>query len=221
MSQGLASSIANGWTIPAVESEENPCEGRKPPREENSCTAPDRYAIDSPVTRQIHMTARKGPLKRFLGFLYTVVVRHQAARVGVGLRVWGPTAVSPETEIGDYCNFNGMRIRGHGRVVVGDYFHSGDGCEIITTNHNYRGETLPYDQMVIHKDVTIGPCVWFGSRVIVLGGVTIGEGAIIQAGAVVVRDVPPLAMAGGNPAEVFAWRDREHYERLKAAGRFY
>lgn len=162
----------------------------------------------------------KGPLKLFLGMIYRTAVRFQAARVGQRLRVWGPTKVSSETEIGDYCNFNGMRIRGHGRVVIGDYFHSGDGCEIITTNHNYRGEALPYDDTVIHKNVIIGSYVWFGSRVLVLGGVEIGEGAIIQAGAVVVSNVPPLALAGGNPAKVFATRDKEHYDRLKAAGRF-
>jgi chloramphenicol O-acetyltransferase type B len=163
----------------------------------------------------------KGPLKQALGFVYQIAVRSRAAKVGRDLEVWGPTKVSRETEIGNHCNFNGMRIRGHGRVVIGDYFHSGDGCEIITTNHNYTGEALPYDETVIHKDVIIGPYVWFGSRVLVLGGVEIGEGAIIQAGAVVVRDVPPLSLAGGNPAEVFRTRDAEHFERLKSAGKFY
>jgi acetyltransferase-like isoleucine patch superfamily enzyme len=62
--------------------------------------------------------------------------------------------------------------------------------------------------------------VWLGSRVTILGGVTIGEGAIIQAGAVVVSDIPKYAIAGGNPAKVFKYRDIEHYERLKAENRF-
>jgi acetyltransferase-like isoleucine patch superfamily enzyme len=55
----------------------------------------------------------------------------------------------------------------------------------------------------------------------VLGGVTIGEGAIIQAGSVVVSDIPSLAIAGGHPARVFKNRDGAHYERLKRGGRFY
>lgn len=56
--------------------------------------------------------------------------------------------------------------------------------------------------------------------VIVLGGVTIGEGAIIQAGSVVVSDIPDCAIAGGHPAKVFKDRDQDHYHRLKQEGRF-
>ncbi len=55
---------------------------------------------------------------------------------------------------------------------------------------------------------------------IVLGGVTIGEGAIIQAGSVFVKDIPPLAIAGGHPAVPFKYRDKEHYYRLKELGQF-
>lgn len=48
---------------------------------------------------------------------------------------------------------------------------------------------------------------------IVLGGVIIREGAIIQAaGSVVVDDIPKCAIAGGHPAKVFKYRDREHYK---------
>jgi acetyltransferase-like isoleucine patch superfamily enzyme len=113
-----------------------------------------------------------------------------------------------------------MRVRGDGRVEIGDYFHSGDGCQIITHVHNYEGEAIPYDATMINKPVTIEPFVWFGSNVLVLGGVRIGEGAIVQAGAVVVRDVPRCAIVGGNPATVFKTRDVARFERLKAEGKF-
>jgi len=72
----------------------------------------------------------------------------------------------------------------------------------------------------VARDVEIGDCVWLGARVTVLPGAKIGEGAIIQAGAVVHGEIPPCAIAGGNPAKVFAWRDRAHYEELKAKGAF-
>ncbi|GHV46300.1 hypothetical protein FACS1894204_07620 [Synergistales bacterium] len=49
----------------------------------------------------------------------------------------------------------------------------------------------------------------------------IGEGAIIQAGSVVVSDIPPYAIAGGAPAKVFKYRNREHFERLKAEGKYH
>ena len=56
---------------------------------------------------------------------------------------------------------------------------------------------------------------------IILGGVTIGEGAIIQAGSVVCKDVPPLAIAGGHPAAAFRYRDKEHYFKLKEEKKFH
>jgi len=63
--------------------------------------------------------------------------------------------------------------------------------------------------------------VWLGHRVIILGGVTIGEGAIIQAGSVVVKDIPKYAIAGGHPAKVFKYRDIKHYNRLKKEKKFH
>jgi acetyltransferase-like isoleucine patch superfamily enzyme len=73
----------------------------------------------------------------------------------------------------------------------------------------------------VYKDITIEDQVWLGSRVIVLGSVSIGEGAIIQAGSVVVKDIPKYAIAGGNPCKVFKYRDIEHYEKLKKERKFH
>ena len=125
------------------------------------------------------------------------------------------------TTIGNYCSFNGMRIVGNGHVSIGDYFHSGSECMIITDNHNYEGESIPYDNTYISKNVIIGDCVWFGSRVTVVGGVTIGEGAIVAAASVVTKDVPPCAIVGGNPAKILKYRDQKHYYELKDQKRFH
>lgn len=117
--------------------------------------------------------------------------------------------------LGKNCHFNGMEVGGGGRVTIGDNFHSGPMCMMITQNHNIYGKALPYDNSYILKDIHIGDNVWLGSRVIILGGVTIGEGAVVQAGSVVVSDIPPLSIAGGHPAVVFSKRDSEHYFDLK------
>ena len=107
-------------------------------------------------------------------------------------------------------------------MTVGNWFHSGVGLKIFTRNHNYdRGEAIPYDKTFVQKEVVIGDFVWIGAEVILLPGTKIGEGAIIQAGSVVHGEIPPMAIAGGNPAKVFAWRDREHFEKLKAEGKFH
>ena len=134
----------------------------------------------------------------------------------------GPTSLSRQTVLGRNTHFNGLVIAGGGRVIIGDNFHSGVECRFITQNHNFdSGDAIPYDDTYVLRDITIGDNVWIGDRVIVLGGVEIGEGAIIQAGSVVVADVPRCAIAGGHPAKVFKYRDGDHYDRLKTAGKFH
>ena len=125
------------------------------------------------------------------------------------------------THIGNNCNFNGMKVTGSGKVEIGDYFHSGKDILLMTSNHNYEGNTIPYDNTYITKDIMIENNVWIGTKVIVLSGVTIGEGAIIQAGSVVVDDIPKCAIAGGSPAKVFKYRDIEHYKELKKNGKLF
>lgn len=146
---------------------------------------------------------------------WTFIARRKCKKTGLGMKVNARSSFSSYTETGNFCNFNGIKIQGRGRVIIGNYFHSGQECLIITENHNYEGQKIPYDETSIVKEVVIGDCVWLGSRVIILGGVHIGEGAIIQAGSVVVRDVPPCAVVGGNPAQIFKWRDKDHYYELK------
>lgn len=85
----------------------------------------------------------------------------------------------------------------------------------ILHTHNYEGNDIPYDNSVLCKDIVIGDYVWIGARVIILPGTEIGEGAIIQAGAVVHGKIPPYAIAGGNPAKVFKYRNIEHFLGLK------
>ncbi|MDC9603169.1 transferase hexapeptide (six repeat-containing protein) [Marinobacter salarius] len=137
------------------------------------------------------------------------------------IRVNGPTNLTKNTFLGSNVNFNGLVITGGGKVTIGDNFHSGPDCLFIPQNHNFdEGSSIPYDNTYIYKDIYISSNVWIGSRVIILGGVSIGEGAIIQAGSCVVNDIPPHAIAGGHPARVFSHRNIDHYESLKAQGRF-
>ena len=121
-----------------------------------------------------------------------------------------------KTVIGNNCHFNGMNISGSGKVIIGNNFHSGKNIRVITTFHNFDGgKALPYDETSYSKDIIIEENVWLGENVMILGGVTIGEGAVIQAGSVVCKNIPKLAVAGGHPAVPFKYRDREHYYDLK------
>lgn len=152
----------------------------------------------------------------------TSIVKMQCRSCGENLKVNFKSRVTNKTILGNHVNFNGMSIEGGGEVVIGDYFHSGKECIILTSNHNYdHGSAIPYDETYIHKNVKIGNYVWLGTRVIILGGVTIGDGAIIQAGSVVTKDVPAGAIAGGAPAKVFRQRDMDHFNQLLEEKKFH
>ena len=114
-----------------------------------------------------------------------------------------------------------MTIKGAGNVIIGNYFRCAEDVLILTQNHNYDyGCAIPYDRSIITKDVKIGDFVWIRTRVTILPGTNIGEGAILQAGAVVHGEIPPYAIAGGNPAKVFKYRDIEHFNKLKFESKF-
>ena len=129
--------------------------------------------------------------------------------------------------VGASSFFNGMRIHNDGKdkgtppatVKIGCHFHSGKGCVIRTSDHDFqRGYPVINGSIAGYKsaDVTIGNYVWLGDDVLIMKGITIGEGAIIQARSVVVSDIPPLAIAGGHPCRVFASRDLEEFKFLKS-----
>lgn len=164
----------------------------------------------------------KKSIRAILKIRYGYQVRKVARKVGIHLKVNGKSSVTPSTILGNNVNFNGMRISGKGKVTIGNNFHSGVDCLMITHIHNYdNGKAIPYDDTYIYKDITIEDNVWVGDRVIILGGVKIEEGAIIQAGSVVVSDIPKYGIAGGHPAKVFKYRDIEHYEKLKTEKKFH
>jgi chloramphenicol O-acetyltransferase type B len=135
---------------------------------------------------------------------------------GKNIFVGGKSHINGNTYLGNNVSFNGMIIKGNGKVTIGDNFHSGTDCQIITQIHNFDfGSKIPYDDTYILKNTTIEDNVWLGNNVIILGGVTIGEGSIIQAGSVVVSNVPKYAIIGGSPAKQFKSRNIEHYTELK------
>ncbi len=115
--------------------------------------------------------------------------------------------------------------------IGSNFYKSGDGLlyigkgtiisrnvEIWTSEHNYDSKDLkklPYDDRIFNKTVTIGDYVWIGTRVIILAGVTIGDGAVIGAGSIVTKDIPACAVVGGNPAKIIKYRDIDVYQKLK------
>ena len=167
---------------------------------------------------------KRSRAKRFLlgGFWNLIRIKKKALSVGRDLTVGkDEITVNKNTTIGDNCSFNGLRIFGNGRVTIGNSVVIATDAVILSGNHNYEGEEIPFDNGYNPRPVTIGDFVWIGVRVTILPGTTIGEGAIIQAGSVVRGEIPPYSIAGGNPAKVFKTRDIERFKRLKAEGKIH
>ena len=105
-------------------------------------------------------------------------------------------------EVGDrtLLNYGGSiaaaeSVRIGARCLIGTH-------AIIMDNDFHRIEPERRLEWPPSKPITIEDNVWIGARVIVLGGVTIGEGSCIAAGSVVIEDVPPRSLAAGVPAKV-------------------
>lgn len=117
-------------------------------------------------------------------------------------------------EIGDYSNFGVNSLIGNSPINpirIGINVMMGRDVIILTRNHLYSDLTRP---MIVQgysepRTVVIEDDVWIGARSIILPGRRIGRGAIVGAGSVVTKDVPPYAIVGGNPARILKWRTRE------------
>ncbi len=117
---------------------------------------------------------------------------------------------------------SGSFIECQGGVKIGKYFHPGRGLTIFSGNHNYDGgHSIPYDKESVSRPVEIKDFVWCGANVTIIPGVTVGEGAIIGAGSVVVKDVPDYAVVGGNPAKILKYRNKDQFIRLKIERNFF
>lgn len=147
---------------------------------------------------------------------FTWVAKRTVGSYGRGLRVNHSCHFTRNVKVGDFDYFNGLEVRGKGSICFGDYFHSGKDILVISSSHQYNnGDVIPYDtrKHVIYK-IRIGNYVWIGDRVIIVGNVCIGDGAILAAGAVVTKDVPKCAIVGGNPAKILKYRDMDHFDSL-------
>ena len=163
---------------------------------------------------------KKGLRMRFESKLYVKAMRRKAKSIGIGTYVYGSGVnVTPYTTIGDFTGWGkNVKIYGDGEVTIGNFAAIAEDTVIYTQNHDYdHDERLPFGPKYIYKPVRIDEYAWIGLRCILLPGAHVGEGAVIQAGSVVQGEIPPCAVAGGNPARVFAMRDIEHYNKLKVA----
>lgn len=172
----------------------------------------------------------RGVVERCTGIFFTAskVKISQGCRFESPCRITGAVNCKSHIEIGAFTKFDGEvgdgRIR---NVKIGRYCSVAKHVDIGVPQHpvnwlsisprqyfpDFQIWTKAYGKEVSRipfggesKITEIGNDVWIGDRVLIMGGVKIGDGAIIAAGAVVTKDVPPYAVVGGVPAKVIKYR---------------
>jgi virginiamycin A acetyltransferase len=146
-----------------------------------------------------------------------------------------PLITSPLIEVGDYSYYddpehatefetrNVTHHYGPDRLIVGKFCAFAAGVTFVMNGANHRMNgvsTYPFpimgepwsdhldliSDLPSRGDTVVGSDVWIGGEATVMPGVRIGHGAIISTGAVVAKDVPDYAIAGGNPSSVIRMR---------------
>ena len=142
----------------------------------------------------------------------------------------------PNIEIGDYTYYFDegggedfeSRVTHHyeflgDKLIIGKFCAIGQGVEFVMNGANHRMDgitTYPFnifghgwekaapirEELPFKGDTVVGNDVWIGQNVTVMPGVHIGDGAIIGANSLVARDIPPYAVAAGNPCRVIRMR---------------
>ncbi len=130
------------------------------------------------------------------------------------LSAWKTGAKVPLVKIGKYCDFGHFNhITCCQSIEIGEGVLTGMYVLISDNSHGRNDLTDAYSRPVVRPlfskgPVKIGRNVWIGDKVTILGGVSIGEGAIIGANSVVTHDIPAYSIAAGIPARVI--KNLEH-----------
>jgi acetyltransferase-like isoleucine patch superfamily enzyme len=135
-------------------------------------------------------------------------LRVLGARIGGNVLIYyGLDVLNPwRLTIGKNCNL-GFRVvlDARGGLTIGENCNISTEAAVWTGSHDLDASAF----VNVTAPVVIGSRVWLSFRSVVLPGVTIGEGAVVSAGAVVRTDVPPFAVVAGVPARIIGWRNRD------------
>ena len=104
--------------------------------------------------------------------------------------------------------------------MIGGNTHIGRNLVLFTTNHQYHGMCLPYDDSLVKQPVVIGRNVWIGMNVCIVPGTIIEDGVIVGMGTTVFGRVPALSIIGAAPWRVLKQRDAGHFHQLELQGKY-
>lgn len=156
------------------------------------------------VTAQwLPISQRSSLAKKMRGFFGKRI----AAKFGTDVNIERNAVFTPELEIGNNSGV-GIDCEVYGPVTIGDNVMMGPEVVIYTSGHKHDRIDIPMMEQGSSETqpVTIGNDVWIGRRAIIMPGVTIGDGVIIGAGAVVTKNIEPYMVAVGVPAKAIKSR---------------
>ena len=176
------------------------------------------------LTRIFLLTISK--LKSVFSKSISVFARVEYSKISPSAKIWrqafvthscvdkysyiAPKARVVHANIGKYCSIADCII-GMGRHSLDNLSTS----SIFTSMKNGTGHVwTDMDSYEEYKTINIGNDVWIGTRAIIMPGVKIGNGAVVGAGAIVTKDVPPYAVVGGVPAKIIKYRFSEDVIKL-------
>ena len=150
-----------------------------------------------------------GTLKKHVSFGKASVIRGNV-KVGNFVLIDANVEVRNHTDeistIGNYSSFNRNTVL-RGKYQIGSHVAVGPNCSIMGFNHKFDNENeLVSNQGRVVKGIVIEDNVWIGANVLILDGVSIGEGCVIGGGSVVTKSIPPYSVAVGNPCKVIKSR---------------
>jgi len=124
--------------------------------------------------------------------------------IRTGIDIWWPSRI----RIGRTALNENLFFNGHGGITIGNHCLMGRGASFFAGGHTFdRSDLLIVEQPLSPAPIVVGDDVYFGLNSIVLGGVMIGRGAVVGAGAVVTTDVPAGAIVAGVPARIIRFRE--------------
>jgi maltose O-acetyltransferase len=167
----------------------------------------------------LHLVAEE-----YLGFLFShlpgmegillrrVVYRRLFKKLGKSSLIYSGVHLTHTygIEAGDFLSINtGALLDGRGGIDIGSGVMIGPNTVIVSSAHQFDIPDAPMTSLDhVMKPVSIMDDVWIGAQAFIKGGLTIGTGAVIGAGAVVLDNVPEHAVVGGNPGRVLKIRQK-------------
>jgi len=155
-----------------------------------------------------------------LNSLHVAALRYLGAVIGPNTFIFGGSeflspsklSIAGNVHIGRYC-----QIDARGGITIGHDTVIASHCLLITADHdpddpNFPGRLAP---------ITIADHVWIASRAVIIKGVSIDQGAVVAAGAVVTKSVPAWTKVAGVPAQVIGKRNNSQRYRIPDGPRFY